>query len=85
MIKGHVICAYLGFNTVAIQRQLMGIPQLITEMEGIKHICTWSYTMHLQRNFMLRTLLICDLLQYIVMVTPKYAISELSPRCYKAF
>jgi hypothetical protein len=46
IIKGHVICAYLGFNIVALQRPLMGIPPLITEMEGIKHICTWFYAMH---------------------------------------
>jgi hypothetical protein len=35
MIKGHVICAHLGFNIVAIQRQLVGIQLLIMEMEGI--------------------------------------------------
>jgi hypothetical protein len=46
IIKAHVIRTYLGFNTVAIQRQLLGIPQLITETEGIKHIFTWIYTMH---------------------------------------
>jgi hypothetical protein len=38
IIKGHVICACLGFNNVVIQRQLMGIPVQITEMEEIKHI-----------------------------------------------
>jgi hypothetical protein len=38
MIKAHVICAYLGFNTVAIQRHHpIGIPSLIMEIEGIKH------------------------------------------------
>jgi hypothetical protein len=43
--KSHVICAYLGFNTVVIQRQLVGIP-LIMEMEGMKYICIWFYTLH---------------------------------------
>jgi hypothetical protein len=33
-----VICAYLDFNIAAIQRQLVGIPLQITEMEGIKHM-----------------------------------------------
>jgi hypothetical protein len=46
IIKGHVIRAYLGYNIAAIQKQLLGIPSLIMEMEGIKHICTWFYTMH---------------------------------------
>jgi hypothetical protein len=44
-----VFCEYLGFNTVAIQRQLVGIPSLIMEMEGIKHICTWSCIMHIPK------------------------------------
>jgi hypothetical protein len=39
IIKDHVICGYLGFNIVAIAL-------LIIQMEGIKHICTWFYTMH---------------------------------------
>jgi hypothetical protein len=46
IIKGHVICAYSGFNTVSTQQQSEGIPPLITEMEGITHTCTWFYTLH---------------------------------------